>query len=69
MIISDKPQNLCAHLMKGKFPAFSLLLEVCYQINMCLTLKNVRHGVSVGDSSLDLLFPTVVNSEPEPPSQ
>ena len=66
MIISDKPQYLCAHLMKGKFPAFSLLLEVCYQINMCLTLRNGRRDISVGVSSLDLLFPTVVNSEPEP---
>ena len=66
MIISDKPQYLCAHLMKGKFPAFSLLLEICYQINMCLTLRNGRRDISVGVSSLDLLFPTVVNSEPEP---
>ena len=39
MIISDKPQYLCAHLMKGKFPAFSLLLEVCYQINVSHTQK------------------------------
>ena len=65
MIISKKPQHLCAHLMKGKFPASSLLLEVFYQINMCLTLRNIRHDISVGVSSLDLLFPTIVNSEPE----
>ena len=66
MIISETPQHLCAHLMKSKFPASSLLLEVCYQINMCLTIRNVRHDISVGVSSLDLLFPTVVNSELEP---
>lgn len=36
-----------------KFPASSLLLEVFYQINICLTLRNVRHDISVGVSSLD----------------